>query len=450
MKKGTADTRGNRAERAWEGGKGLKTSLFFLFFLVCLPIESRAAFEGEVGVEGMWTDNLYLTATSEKDVVTSPSVYVENMFGENFGLRYNVDGYLYHSHSELNALRNQAAVLYHAGLAGKYDLEIELGYDGILHVADSENLDHHQVGATLDLDFRPSPRLLITPGIRASWRTFPHTENLDYIEAVGNLLANRSFKTRTTLRLNGTVYFKRFLNQTFDNAQSDAIQSQASGTTFSSWDTLEESNSQGWVAGGSGKGGGQSSENRGNQRNHWQGNPPPGSTVEGNLESQSAGQLLIAARLAQALSSRAGIFAEGTYRKNFLDPPRFAEGSIPDPDRGFFDDHYGYEGPGGRIQLSLLLPFSMRVVLSGLMEERRFAGREALDMEGVPKDPNGQDRRDEHYEVAIWGEFSYDFRKGFPSGISASAGYAHVWNDSNDDWYDTEENRVFASVSLLW
>ena len=102
------------------------------------------------------------------------------------------------------------------------------------------------------------------------------------------------------------------------------------------------------------------------------------------------------------------------------------------------------------MQVSVLLPLSMRVVLSGLLEERRFAGREALDIEGNPKDPGGEDRRDEHYEVAIWGEFSHDFRKGFTSGITASTGYAHVWNDSNDDWYDTEENRVFVSLSLLW
>ena len=445
-----AHTNGSKAVREWVGSRGLKTTLFLLIFLFCLAGESRAAFEGEVGVEGMWTDNLYLTANPEEDVVTSPSGYVESTFRENFGFRYTVDGYVYHSHSELNALWQQAALLHHTSLAETYDLNVEIGYDGILHVADSESLDHHQVGAILDLEVRPSPRLLITPGIQAYWRTFPRMENLDYIEAVGNLLANRSFETRTTLRLNGTFYFKRFLNKTLDNTQSGATHSKAGGDTFSSWDALEENDPQGRGDGGSGKGEAQSGANRGKQRRLWQGNPPSGSTVEGNLESQSAAQLLIAARLAQSLGSWAGIFAEGTYRKNFLDPPRFAEGSIPGPDRGVFDDHYGYEGPGGRMQVSVLLPLSMRVVLSGLLEERRFAGREALDIEGNPKDPGGEDRRDEHYEVAIWGEFSHDFRKGFTSGITASTGYAHVWNDSNDDWYDTEENRVFVSLSLLW
>ena len=175
--------------------------------------------------------------------------------------------------------------------------------------------------------------------------------------------------------------------------------------------------------------------------------PPPAVTIPGNLDSRSAGQFLIAARLAQSLGSTAGAFVEGTYRANFLDPPRFAEGTIPSVDREIFDDHYGYEGPGGSLQFSLLLPFSMRMVLSGLIEGRRYVGREALDVEGNPK---GEDRRDERYEIGLRGEFSRGFDKAFPAGITANLGYLRVWNESNDDWYDTRENRLFVSASLQW
>jgi hypothetical protein len=173
-------------------------------------------------------------------------------------------------------------------------------------------------------------------------------------------------------------------------------------------------------------------------------------TIPGSLESQSAGQFLIAARLAQSLGSTAGLFVEGTYRTNFLDPPRFAEGTIPGLDREFFDDHYGYEGPGARMQFSLLLPRGVRMVLSGLIEDRRYVGRDALDLDGNPKDSVDQDRRDKRYEIAIRGEFSRNFDLAFPAAMTAKAGYVRVWNESNDDWFDTGENRFFASASLLW
>jgi hypothetical protein len=60
---------------------------------------------------------------------------------------------------------------------------------------------------------------------------------------------------------------------------------------------------------------------------------------------------------------------------------------IPGLDRGFLDDHYGYDGPGGLVQFSLLLPMRMRMVARGLIEERRYVSREALDLEGAPKGP---------------------------------------------------------------
>ena len=155
--------------------------------------ESMAAFEGEVGVEGTWTDNLYLTASSEDDFVTMPFGYVEGPLGKNFGLRYGIDGYFYGTNSELNALWQRAGVWHRARVGGKVGLEAGLGYGGILHVADSKNLDHHQVGGAVDLGFRPAERLLIAPRVEGIWRVYPNMDDLDYIEAIGSLLANRSF-----------------------------------------------------------------------------------------------------------------------------------------------------------------------------------------------------------------------------------------------------------------
>ena len=450
VKKGPVDSKGTVAVRAGVGGEGLRSALLCVILLLSILDESSAAFEGEVGLQGTWTDNLYLTASSVDDFVTMPFGHVETDLGENFGLRYRLNGYLYSTNSELNALWQRAAARYNTKVGGKHDLEAELGYGGILHVSDTKNLDHHQFGGIVDLNLRPSPRMLIVPGIEGYWRTYPNTEALDYVEGIGNLLMNRSFATRTTLRLSGTLYFKRFLEAVSEDMAADDQEIQAASSALSPGFVTTLGNGSGPGVGAPGNGPGQPGGGQGNGRGPGSQGPPPGVTIPGNQASQSAGQLLLAARLAQSLGSRVGIFVEGTYRTNFLDPPRFEEGSIPGVDREFFDDHYGYEGPGAFMQLSLLLPLSLRMVLSGLIEERRYADREALDMDGNPKDPSGEDRRDEHYEIAIRGEFFRGFERAFPTGITADVGYVHVWNASNDDWYDTGENRVFASASLLW
>jgi hypothetical protein len=438
--------------RAAVGGKALMTALLCILFLACLFSESMAAFEGEVGVEGAWTDNLYLTVSSEDDFVTTPFGYVEGPLGENFGLSYGIDGYFYGTNSELDALWQRAGVWHRAGVGGKVGLEAGLGYSGILHVSDSKNLDHHQVGGTVDLDFRPAERLLIAPRVEGIWRIYPNMDDLDYIEAIGSLLANRSFETQTTLRLNGTIYFRRFLQSISETGEIEAIDSQTEGLYLSSAGLSGAANPSGPGAGGGpGNGGERPGRGAGNGMGPGEpGGPPPAVTIPGSLESQSAGQFLIAARLAQSLGSTAGLFVEGTYRTNFLDPPRFAEGTIPGVDREFFDDHYGYEGPGGRMQFSLLLPRGVRMVLSGLIEDRRYVGRDALDLDGNPKGSGGEDRHDKRYEIAIRWEFSRDFDLAFPAGVSAKAGYVRVWNESNDDWFDAGENRFFASASLLW
>jgi hypothetical protein len=449
-KRVTVDRKDTAQVRAGAAGEGLRTTLLALILLLSVSVESRAAVDGEVGVQGTWTDNLYLTASSVEDFVTMPFGYVETSLGEEFGIRYRLNGYLYNTNSELNALWQRAAVRYNTTVSDKHDLEAEIGYGGILHASDTKNLDHHQFVGAADLNLRPFPRMLIVPGIEGAWRTYPNTDGLDYVEAVGNLIVNRSFETRTTLRLRGTLFFKRFLEAIPAEVEADDADSPAASSTLSQDFVSTLGNGSGWGVGGGGMGQGQAGRGPGGGRGPGPHGPPPGAKINRNLESQSAGQLLLAARVAQALGSRAGIFVEGTYRTNFLDPPRFAEGSIPGVDREFFDDHYGYEGPGVFLRFSLLLPLSMRMVLSGLMEERRYAGRQALDMDGNPKDPSGEDRRDERYEIAVGGEFSRDFERAFPTGISVNVGYSRVWNQSNDDWYDTEENRVYASVSLLW
>jgi hypothetical protein len=446
------DTTAVRAEAAGRGRRGARLALVGLALLALFPGRSRAVPQGEVGVEGTWTDNLYLTASSLSDFVTMPFGSLENLFGENLGLRYRLNGFLYGTETDLDAVEQSAGGWYRVRIAGEHDLKAEIAYDGTLHVGGATDLDHHQVTGRTDIRFHPFPKTLLVPGIEVSWRTYPNAGGLDYVEAIAGLLANRSFETRTTLRLNGTLYFRRYLEN--EPAGSGTLAAAAPSGDTSGSAAVSSAGPAAGVEYGAGSGAaGQGAAFRGN---HWnpggrgQQGPPAGTAVEENLLSSSSGQFLAAARVAQALGQRAGVFLEATYRVNFLDPSRYAEGSIPGTDIPYFDDHYGYQGPGGRLRFSLLLPLQMRLILGGLLEDRQYPGRQALDIEGNPVSPPGTERRDQRYEVSVVWELSRTFDRAFPSELFASAGYTRVWNPSNDAWYDAEENRVFASLSLLW
>jgi len=443
------------AVRAGAEGRGQRVALLLVMLLAgFLPSRLWATVQGDAGVELTWTDNLTLTASSRADIITMPFASLETGVGEHFALGYRLNGYVYGTESELNALWQSATAGYQLTFGDDHDLKTEIGYDGTLHPGGATDLDHHQLAGRLYLTFRPTPKTFLTPGIEASWRTYPSSQGLDHFEAVGSVLANRSFPSRTTLRLSGTLFFRQFL-QTEDPAGIPAQTAAATGTSLLSdllLSAYDDGPGPGGQAGaGPGSGPGRTGGNRWNPggRGQQQG-PPPGTAVEENLASRSAGQFLVAARVAQSLGARAGIFLEGTYRVNFLDPARYAEGSIPGADLAFFDDHYGYEGPGGLLQFTLLLPLRMRVILSGRVEDRRYPGREALDLDGNPVRPSGLERHDQRYEVGFRWEFSRGFDRAFPSAVQAAAGFAHLWNPSNDAWYDTEENRAFASVSLGW
>ena len=168
-----ADRKGMAAARTGVAGKALGTVIYALILLVSVAAEASAAFEGDVGLQGTWTDNLYLSASVEEDFITTPFGTVETNLGKNFSLLYNLNGYFYSSNSELNALWQKVAIRYNAEVKEKHALKAELGYSGILHVSDTNNLDHHQLRGIFDLNLRPYPRMLIKPGIGIIWRTYP-------------------------------------------------------------------------------------------------------------------------------------------------------------------------------------------------------------------------------------------------------------------------------------
>lgn len=168
-----------------------------------------------------------------------------------------------------------------------------------------------------------------------------------------------------------------------------------------------------------------------------------------NTDSVEAAQALFSLRIAQGIGLRVGAYIEGFYRLNLLDPPRYAEGVLPEVDREFFDDRYGYEGPGGEAQVSVILADGLRLIARGRGELREYESREALDEDGLPLSPS-EDRSDRRMAGTATLSYSRGFDLAFPASLDLSLSYGYTRNISNDAYYDAEENSASATVSIGW
>lgn len=424
-----------------------------------IPNQAQAWFFGNVGFEETWTDNIFLVSDRQSDWISRP--FIEMNFGPFAGVipYYTGSGYLYSENPDLDAY------IHEGGLEFKYPFgqdrqEFHLAgyYRGSLHAADSNELDFHEGGARLGFKFRPYPSFMIGPNVSGSYRTFPNAGDLSFVETSAWLVLNKSFKSKTTLRISGRFDYKRFLNdiesETTSESQSESetqTSSLSTGEFRMPMDGQYEMSANGSAENGkqqdsAGKNDSGSGSSEGSGRDGVAGG---GIGEVANTQTVEVAQLLTVLRLAQGFGNRVGSYIEGTYRLNLLDPPRYVEGAVPTVDREVFDDHYGYEGPGGAANVSILLPEGFRINVHGMAEMRSYEGRDALDENFEPLNPS-EDRLDVHALASLRFEYSRFFDLLFPASITASIAYGHVWNRSNDEYFDADENWISAMVSLGW
>jgi hypothetical protein len=444
---------------------------FIILLIVAFPRLSFGWFHGNLGLEETWTDNVFLLSDPEQDWITSPFLSMD--FGPFAGWSpyLSLAGNLYADNNDLNGTIQSIGIEYGRGF-GKGDIPhsflFGLGYTGTSHVEQTRYLDYHEVGSNLGFSLRPQNTLLIRPEVYGKYRTFPNEENLSFIETGLSFLLNKSFPSATTLRFFGRIDYKQFLQDVetdsdiLDSQQAALVQQTPSSSGTSALPPLyagqNGSGQQGPGQGsdnnsgsGSGSQGSENSNSSGSGRDRMAGGTGQAGSVGSlqNSDSIQAAQTYVAIRVAQSFAGKAGMYLQGSYRTNLLDPPRYVEGLLSAVEREIFDDNYGYQGPGAASQISVIMLPGFSWKIRGEYEMRRYEDRDALDENGFPLDPK-EERLDHRIDAVTGLSYTHYFDLVFPAMIQAGLDYGHVWNVSNDAFYDARENWCLISFSLGW
>ena len=158
-------------------------------------------------------------------------------------------------------------------------------------------------------------------------------------------------------------------------------------------------------------------------------------------------QAIMRLKLAQSLGPSTGLQLAYSRRDNLAGQSRYANLELYNPDDDLFDDHYSYSGGELRATLKHLAPWGAQVEASAATENRRFAGRPALDLDGLAA-ASGTNRNDRRKRMRLTAEKSL-----FPSvplyqEVTVRLEWLIGENDSNDPYFDTRYQVISTGVQV--
>lgn len=145
-------------------------------------------------------------------------------------------------------------------------------------------------------------------------------------------------------------------------------------------------------------------------------------------------------RIGQSLFDGTGLSITGAYQANLQKEARTLGseyGMISDDD--LFDDHYGYEGPMASLMITQLLPWEMKLRVTGSWQERVYGTQPAYDLAGTLAAPHRSDiRRALSLHLSLPLEFL---------GCSLDIAFDNIQNSSNDPFYSYTNNALTMQIS---
>lgn len=154
-----------------------------------------------------------------------------------------------------------------------------------------------------------------------------------------------------------------------------------------------------------------------------------------------ATQIILLARLGQALWDGTGLSLTGSYQFNLRKESRYLGMEYgPVSDDEIFDDHYGYEGPHAEATLTHLFSPSTVMKISGLIQDRRYTNRPAYDADWEATPDLRRDRR-----TVLTVSLERDIGD---TGLSLGVEYDYIINHSNDAFYHYTNNTISLLLSL--
>ncbi|NHZ87260.1 MAG: hypothetical protein GWP19_15540 [Planctomycetia bacterium] len=169
------------------------------------------------------------------------------------------------------------------------------------------------------------------------------------------------------------------------------------------------------------------------------------STTDTISERLGTSQANIILRLTQSLHEKVGIYFQ--YRKQISIDDKTNYRNFDDyyQDNELFDDPFTFESDNYSSQLTIILPKSTKLLISGSLASKNYIGEQAystaVDTIGI-----GKLRLDEQANYFIDLSKTFNINKDWVTSIKFNLYYSYINNESNSYWYNYKNNALGGGI----
>ncbi len=407
----------------------------FLVLNALLTMASLAQVYGSVSVAGGYSDNLFRSANSTDDGAGLASLKLGYEPGENWLVQYSGYGSMFQSYAERNYTVHNLGAMYYTSLQENdaTTLNLYAGASSRFDRSAYSYYDYTQWMGRAKVRHNFTQTAFLTGSYQLRQRRYPDFNDLSYIEHYASMAFSISFQTRTSVRVGLDYGVKNYASLSVaDNGNNSGDGTPGGGGM-----------GHGGMGGGDNIGGNSHMGDRWNgMRRHYAGTNEDVHYLV--YDNPSSNQAVVRLRVAQSLWKKAGIRVQYEHRFNLADRGRSYIGNTVDylGEEELFDDPYSYEGPGGLVTFTQLMPLSMKMTVSAEVYDKTYS----YPVVAVDPDVQSEEQRKD-LELLAW----VRWEKGFPGfgmldRVSLYTTYYFIRNQSNTPFFDYYANSIQIGI----
>lgn len=398
----------------------MKRIINIYIFLLLIQNTGVSQFNPSIQISSYSDNNLYRSPFPDSDLVTDIGINLNYTLPEtDWNFFYSPDIVFYQN----NPLRDLS--IHRLGTAATIPFNDELYYLFIggswtsrINKPDYNYYDYNQFyfygNFRFDFDI-----LFLKTGYNFRYRDYKNYEELS----------------------NSRHYLFAQLNKSFETGTSIILETDYGHKAFSGYVTATT------IEVGSGGGTGGGGRGRGRHENISETETTTTQTILNQIEGPRLNQIVLLARVAQSVLPKLGIYVQ--YRQQFsLDSEaQFENTDFYYHDEELFDDPFSYESKEISSQVTVVLPWTMKLQIGGEWIEKNYISEQAYESVEDTVGING-DRADSRYSGFVTFSKTFQIKKSMMDALRFEFNFNYIQNKSNSFWYDFKNTLVGAS--LYW
>jgi hypothetical protein len=404
--------------------KKVRLMIGILALLAASLFPVKDVIDVNIGIDGLYTDNIFLNISNTKDYVSRFSAEL-NIPLKRFNVYLGASADIYAENPDFNSFYLEPGIDYFHPLKGRNSLFLGLGFRVLNYKEIYTDFNYNGPQLQAGIKLYTAPQAVVKAGYRFQSRNYANWESFDFYNHNGFVEFDRFFRSQTTLMIKGGFNYRHYphILKEFDF-----------GENFNYF------NNHGTHGQGSGHGSG-SGQGPGGMNPHFPPGTGPGQAGYNKISIPNAYAFLA---VRQAVGTRLGITAEAEVRKHFSDLDfSKAETLIKNAYVLYpYNDDFLWEGTRLGLVVKSVLFKGFTVEASAHYYDKSYPGVDILDEAGNVIEPvtERQDRL-----------LLYRLRASQKiAKLNLSVTLLYRDNDSNDTYFFYKMTTVSAGVSVFF